>query len=58
MPITGDSAAPAGEQNNLPNAGAILPKTISLSALGLGGAILIVLGIAAAHSLLSKQKKQ
>jgi hypothetical protein len=58
MPVTGDFAAPAGEQNNLPNAGAILPKTISLSALGLGAAILIVLGIAAANNLLSKQKKQ
>jgi hypothetical protein len=58
LPTTGDSVVPASEQNNLPDAGAILPKTISFSALGLGGAILIVLGVSAVSNLLSKQKKQ
>ncbi len=51
LPITGDPAAPASEQNNLPAAGAILPKDIPLSAIILGGVVLVGLGASAVRGL-------
>jgi hypothetical protein len=52
---TEDSTSPASD-NNLPNAGAILPRNISGGALALGGLVLIVLGATAASSLLYSRK--
>lgn len=49
-------AAPANVEDNLPSAGAVLPKNISLGALALGGLILITLGASAAHGLLNRPK--
>lgn len=50
------SEEPAGNQDSLPNAGAILPKSISTGALILGGLVLVVLGASAAISLLQNPK--
>lgn len=58
LPITGDPAAPVSEQNNLPAAGAILPKDVPLSALVFGGVVLIVLGASAAAGLLHHKKRR
>jgi hypothetical protein len=49
MPVTGAST--------LPDAGAILPKNISVGALVLAGMLLVVLGTGAAHNLLQERKK-
>lgn len=57
LPITGNPAAPVSEQNNLPQAGGILPKDIPFSALVFGGVILIVLTAGAATGLLRYRKR-
>jgi hypothetical protein len=51
-----EEAAPPASENNLPDAGAILPRNISGGALTLGGLILIVLGAMATSSLLKSRK--
>ena len=47
---------PAGE-NNMPSAGAILPRDISVGVVGLGGLVVVVIGLAATASLLARRQK-
>jgi hypothetical protein len=56
LPITGDSAVPDQEQNNLPDAGTVVPKDIPFSALLFGGLLLIVLGASAAGAVLLRRR--
>jgi hypothetical protein len=57
LPITGDDAVPPPSQNNLPSAGAILPKDNPFSALVWGGLLLIVLGASAVVGVLWQRKQ-
>jgi hypothetical protein len=57
LPITGDQAAPPGEQDNLPAAGVVLPKDSPFSALAFGGALLIVLTASAVAGVLWHRKQ-
>ncbi len=57
LPITGNPVAPPAEQQNLPGAGATLPRTFSAGGLALAGLVLIILGVRAAVNLLAKHKK-
>jgi hypothetical protein len=49
-------APPAGE-NNMPDAGGILPRDISPGVVGLGGLVFVVIGLAATANLLARRKK-